>query len=71
MVLNALGIFGLVVRADLSPAAAVSAALVFVPGDVIKAVLCALVARGVHAASPGLLPERRWQGRRDPSYVSV
>ena len=59
LVLNVLGIIGLIVRADLSPASATTAALVFVPGDVIKAVVCALVARGVHAATPGLLPERR------------
>lgn len=61
--LNVLGIIGMMVRADLSLGAAVVAALVFVPGDLIKAVVCALVARGVHAASPGLLPERRSQHR--------
>ncbi|MGI8457539.1 MAG: biotin transporter BioY [Propionibacteriaceae bacterium] len=33
--------------------------LVFLPGDLVKAVLAALVARGVHAAYPGLLRERR------------
>lgn len=33
--------------------------LIFLPGDVIKAVLTALIARGVHAAYPGLLGERR------------
>ncbi|PUA80011.1 biotin transporter BioY [Nocardioides currus] len=57
--LNVIGIVGLMARADLSLPAAFSAALVFVPGDVVKAVVCVLVARGVHAASPGLLPERR------------
>lgn len=59
VVLNVLGAAGMVWRADLSPAAATTAALVFVPGDAIKAVLCALVARGVHTAVPGLLPNRR------------
>lgn len=59
VVLNLIGIIGMVLRADLSLPAATSAALVFVPGDLVKAVLCALVARGVHAAVPGLLPERR------------
>ncbi|SNR75397.1 biotin transport system substrate-specific component [Haloechinothrix alba] len=38
-------------------AAAVSSA-VFVVGDVAKAVLAAVIARGVHAAYPGLLPVR-------------
>jgi biotin transport system substrate-specific component len=58
LVLNVLGIIGLVLRADLSIAGATSAALVFVPGDVVKAVVCAVVARGVHAAYPRLLPRR-------------
>jgi len=65
VVLNLLGIVGMMVRADLSVTAAVTAALVFVPGDVVKAVVCALVARGVHAASPGLLPRRFAQRRRE------
>lgn len=59
VVLNVLGIIGLVLRADLSVADATTAALVFVPGDVVKAVVCALVARGVHTAYPVLLPRRR------------
>jgi biotin transport system substrate-specific component len=59
VVLHVLGIIGMMVRLDLSLAAATTASLVFVPGDAIKAVVCALVARGVHAATPGLLPERR------------
>jgi biotin transport system substrate-specific component len=59
LVLNVLGIIGLVLRADLSGAGATSAALVFVPGDVVKAVVCAVVARGVHAAYPSLLPRGR------------
>jgi biotin transport system substrate-specific component len=59
LVLNVLGIIGLVLRADLSVASATSAALVFLPGDIMKAVVCAVVARGVHAAYPRLLPRRR------------
>lgn len=58
LVLNVTGILGLVLRADMSVTAATSAALVFVPGDIVKAVVCALVARGVHAAYPRLLPRR-------------
>lgn len=65
VVLNVLGIVGLMARADLSLSAATTAALVFIPGDVVKAVVCVLVARGVHAASPGLLPHRRMRQHRD------
>lgn len=66
VLLHALGILGLMARADLSLTAAVTTDLVFVPGDVLKAVLCALVARGVHAAYPGLLPVRRRAGVVEP-----
>lgn len=67
VVLNVLGIIGLVLRADLSVAGATSAALVFVPGDVVKAVVCAVVARGVHAAYPVLLPRRREVAAHSPA----
>lgn len=50
----AFGIAGFVAVTGLSPLPVV----IFLPGDVIKAVLAALVARGVHAAYPGLLTER-------------
>lgn len=59
LLLHVLGIIGLVLRADLSVEGAVLADLVFVPGDVVKAVIGALVARGVHAAYPALLPRGR------------
>ena len=59
LLLNLLGILGMMLRADLGAGAAVVASLPFVPGDLLKAVVCALVARGVHAAYPGLLPVRR------------
>lgn len=59
LLLNLLGVIGLVLRADLGVGAALVAALPFMPGDVTKAIVCALVARGVHAAYPGLLPARR------------
>jgi biotin transport system substrate-specific component len=71
VVLNILGVIGMMARADLSLTAATSAALVFVPGDVLKAVCCALVARGVHAASPGRLPQRRRRLRDEPADVST
>lgn len=59
VILNVIGIVGMMWRAHLGPVAATVAASTFVPGDALKAVLCAVVARGVHAASPGLLPTRR------------
>lgn len=59
LLLNLIGVIGMVLRADLGVGAALVAALPFVPGDLAKAVVCALVARGVHAAYPGLLPTRR------------
>jgi biotin transport system substrate-specific component len=71
LVLNVLGITGLMLRADLSLRDATAAALVFVPGDVVKAVVCALVARGVHAAYLGLLPERRESARLSGADASV
>lgn len=71
VVLHVLGIVGLVLRADLSVWDATAADLVFVPGDLVKAVVCALVARGVHAAYPGLLPERRGASPRSAADASV
>lgn len=58
-VLYLLGIPGVAWRAELSLSAAATGALVFIPGDVVKAVLAALIARGVHSAYPGLLPRAR------------
>lgn len=56
VVLYGFGIAGMAVVLQLSVPQAAMAALVFVPGDVAKAVVAALVARGVHQALPGLLP---------------
>ena len=58
VVMSVLGIAGLALVADLSIWAATVAALVYVPGDLVKAVLAAVVARGVHASYPGLLTMR-------------
>ncbi|WP_067438550.1 biotin transporter BioY [Nocardioides jensenii] len=69
VIMNVLGVVGMMLRADLSLDAATTAALVFVPGDAIKAVICALVARGVHAAYPGLLPERRRRSERHDAHA--
>jgi biotin transport system substrate-specific component len=56
VVLYVFGIAGLSIIGQLSPAAAAAVSVVFLPGDLAKAVVAALVARGVHQALPGLLP---------------
>ena len=56
VVLYAFGIAGLSLIGQLSPAGAAAISVVFLPGDLAKAVVAALVARGVHQALPGLLP---------------
>ncbi len=55
VVMYAAGIVGIAAVAGVSVQAAVVATWVFLPGDLVKVVLAALVARGVHAAYPGLL----------------
>ncbi|HEY6933949.1 MAG TPA: biotin transporter BioY [Marmoricola sp.] len=63
VVLYAIGIPGTAWRAHLSLQAAAVSSGWFVVGDLVKAVIAALVARGVHAAYPGLLGERPSRGR--------
>ncbi|HET8561478.1 MAG TPA: biotin transporter BioY [Marmoricola sp.] len=58
VVLYAFGILGTAWRAHLSIQAATISAAWYVVGDLAKSVIAALVARGVHAAYPGLLRER-------------
>lgn len=55
------GILGLAAVLHLSIQAATVATWIYIPGDLVKVVIAALVARGVHAAYPGLLsaPTRR------------
>jgi biotin transport system substrate-specific component len=55
VVLYALGIVGIAAVTGVSVQTATVSTWVFLPGDLVKAVLAALVARGVHAAYPGLL----------------
>lgn len=55
VVLYAVGIVGIAAVTGVSVQAATVTTWVFLPGDLVKAVLAALVARGVHAAYPGLL----------------
>lgn len=59
IVLYAAGIAGIAAIAGISVWAATLSTWIFIPGDLVKAVLAALVARGVHAAYPGLIAARR------------
>jgi len=65
VVLYALGIPGTAWRAHISLTAAIAGAGWFVVGDLAKAVVAAAVARGVHAAYPGLLTTRASRRARD------
>jgi biotin transport system substrate-specific component len=44
--------------------AALTASLVFLPGDLVKVVVTVLVAKGVHRAWPGLITPRSWPWAR-------
>lgn len=60
LVLYACGVIGLLIRTDMTWWAAISTNGAYVPGDLIKAVVTALVAAQVHRAYPGLItPWRR------------
>jgi biotin transport system substrate-specific component len=64
VVLYAIGIAGIALVAGISVGAAAVSTWIFVPGDLVKAAVAALVARGVHAAYPGLIARRR---EKEPS----
>jgi biotin transport system substrate-specific component len=68
VVLYAAGIAGMAAVTGMSLTAAAVASWIYVPGDLVKVVLAALVARGVHAAYPGLVPARRVRAE-EPSAV--
>lgn len=55
VLLYAFGIAGIAAMAQISLTAAAVSTWIFIPGDIVKAVLAAVVARGVHAAYPGLI----------------
>lgn len=57
-----IGGFVLVSRVGLDTATAVMG--IYIPGDILKAVLAAVVARGVHAGYPGLLRRDRTRERQ-------
>lgn len=63
------GILGMAAVLDLSLPAAAVATWIYIPGDAVKVVIAALVARGVHAAYPGLLTGRRGQPAKEASTV--
>lgn len=59
VVIYAFGVLGMLLRTDLTLGAAIAANGVFLPGDLFKAVVTAIVAAQVHKARPGLIPSRR------------
>ncbi|MFV0406072.1 MAG: biotin transporter BioY [Propioniciclava sp.] len=59
LVVHSFGILGLTVNAGLSIGQAVAADLIYLPGDLIKCVLAAVVAVTVHRAIPTLLARPR------------
>lgn len=69
VVLYAFGVPGIALIGDVPLWTALTGSLPFLPGDIAKAVVVALVARGVHAAYPGLIPARRpaEKGPGDPA----
>jgi biotin transport system substrate-specific component len=69
VLLYAAGIAGIAAMAHLSVAAAAVSTWIFLPGDLVKVVVAAVVARGVHAAYPGLLGRSAASRDRQPSRV--
>jgi len=53
------GLTGMMIVAHLSLSQALLAQVMYLPGDLTKAVIAVLVAKGVHTAYPGLLPWHR------------
>ncbi len=58
LVIYPLGALGMAWRADMTLAQAFTFGLTFLPGDILKDVLMAIVATSVHRAFPALLPAR-------------
>ena len=71
VVLYLFGIVGMSIIGQLPLAKATAVSVVFLPGDVAKAVVAALVARGVHQAMPGLLPEAAGSEREPEPSAST
>ena len=68
VVLYLFGVVGVAAVTGISLHAALVATWIYLPGDLVKVVVAAVVARGVHAAYPGLLGSGR---RRTPEASSV
>lgn len=63
------GIVGLALVLDLTLVQAAATTWIYVPGDAVKVVVAALVARGVHAAYPGLLSRGHATRSQDAAAV--
>ncbi len=63
-----IGILGMMALGDLSVTEAAAVSGVFIPGDLVKAAVAAVVAAGVHRGYPGLLEEKE-SGDREASTV--
>ena len=59
VVIYAIGVPVLAAVADIPLATALKCSWIFLPGDLIKVVMAACIARGVHRGYPVLMPERR------------
>ncbi|HEX6249361.1 MAG TPA: biotin transporter BioY [Nocardioidaceae bacterium] len=59
LVVYAVGIPAVALIADVPITVATAQSALYVPGDLVKVVIAALVARGVHQAYPGLIRARR------------
>lgn len=68
VVLYAFGIPGIAIFAHVGIDTAFTGSLVYIPGDLVKAVLAAIVAAGVHRGYPGLLV-RESDEQREPTAV--
>ena len=64
--LYAFGVAGIMAVGRIGIDAAATPLLVYLPGDAVKVVLAALVARGVHAGYPGLLTRRSTDRQSTP-----
>ncbi len=63
VVLYAAGIAGIAAVTGIPVGEAALATWIYLPGDLVKVVLAALIARGVHAAYPGLIAARRGRSK--------
>lgn len=69
VVMYVFGIAGMMLRGDMTVAAATAANVVYLPGDLLKALVTAAVAAQVHRAYPALLASRSQPGPlADPAH---